>query len=99
MIRMSKTLSNGDLAVINFDYSESCHNVYKHFSVERNDKKSTLTWLKKYLKDTIPSIISANTYFWHSSSTARSRRYNEEKRENEVKDFFLENGFTEYKDK
>lgn len=40
----------------------------------------------------IPSIISANTYFWASASNASSRRRNEEKRQKEVFDFFLSLG-------
>ena len=91
---MKKTMPNGDLAVISFEYRETCHNVYKHFGVERNDKVSNMVWLKKCLNGDIPSIISANTYFWHSNTSASSRRYTEKKRESEVQFYFEKNGFT-----
>ena len=94
MIRMKKTMPNGDLAVISFEYRETCHNVYKHFGVERNDKVSNMVWLKKCLNGDIPSIISANTYFWHPNTSASSRRYTEKKRESEVQFYFEKNGFT-----
>ncbi|NLT51945.1 MAG: hypothetical protein GXX85_13630 [Ignavibacteria bacterium] len=41
----------------------------------------------------IPSILTANTYFWNSANSASSRRYCEEKRQNEVASFFSEIGF------
>lgn len=80
---------------VDFEYSESCTNVYKHFSVAINNKNSNFTGLKKYLKklDAIPSIIAANCYFWHPSSSASCRRYNESKRENEVREYFESEGF------
>lgn len=43
-----KTWTKGELEV-NFEYSESCRNVYKHFQVWRNGKKSNITAIKKLL--------------------------------------------------
>src|SRR4051812_45979281 len=37
---------------------------------------------------TLPIILTANTYFWNSSSTSASRRFCEEKRQSEVLEFF-----------
>lgn len=41
----------------------------------------------------IPEILTANTYFWKSSQSASGRRSNEIKRQNQVSEFFKENGF------
>lgn len=35
----------------------------------------------------IPSIVTANTYFWSPNGSASSRRSNEERRNNEINDF------------
>jgi hypothetical protein len=35
--------------VINFSYSESCHNVYKHCEITRNGKRSNITAVRKAL--------------------------------------------------
>lgn len=42
---------------------------------------------------TLPSIFTANTYFWTPSSNASGRRRNEEKRQSEVAEFFKSIGF------
>lgn len=42
----------------------------------------------------IPSIVSANTYFWSPSGAASSRRRNEEKRRAEVESFLTECGLS-----
>ena len=44
---------------------------------------------------TIPSIISANTYFWKASGSSSQRRSNEERHANTVRDFFTSQGFEE----
>lgn len=85
---------NNELVTIFFDYTESCHNVYKHFNVMRGEKCTTSAWLKKFLSAELPYIIGANTYFWHPSSSASERRYNERKRLDEVSEFFKDQGFT-----
>lgn len=41
----------------------------------------------------IPSILTANTYFWTPSTNASDRRKNEEKKLNEVASFFETLGF------
>lgn len=90
-------LQNEKLAVVEFSYSESCHNVYKKFSVEINGKKSNIVGLRKFLsfENEMPSIITANTYFWHPSANSGGRRYNEAKREQEALAYFLKEGFVE----
>jgi|ERR1044072_8806329 hypothetical protein len=42
---------------------------------------------------TMPDILTANTYFWHPSGSASGRRYNENKRVSEVREFFASLGF------
>lgn len=42
----------------------------------------------------IPSILTANTYFWSPSGSADGRRRCEEKRQSEVAAFFQSAGFT-----
>jgi hypothetical protein len=37
----------GETITVEFDYSESCKNVYKSLSVYRDDKKSNVSTLKK----------------------------------------------------
>lgn len=44
---------------------------------------------------TIPSIISANTYFWKPSGSATGRGSNEEPHTNAARAFFTPQGFTE----
>jgi hypothetical protein len=79
---------------VKFTYEESCANVYKHFTVTINGKKSNIKGLEKYLNDKdYPSILTANTYFWHSGNTASWRRSNEEKRNGEVYDYFTKENF------
>lgn len=41
----------------------------------------------------IPSIMTANTYFWKPASSATARKANEKKRTNEVASFLKELGF------
>ena len=41
----------------------------------------------------LPNILTANTYFWASSSTANGRRKNEERNISTVVSFFPELGF------
>lgn len=43
---------------------------------------------------TLPSILTANTYFWSPSGSADGRRRSEEKRQSEVASFFQSAGFT-----
>lgn len=45
------------------------------------------------MKNQLPSILTANTYFWQPSSSASQRRRNEERKIGEVYDFFKSNGF------
>ena len=83
-----------DIVQVLFEYRETAHNVYKHFTVLRNGNKSTVTWLKKYLSQTdIPSIIGSNTYFWKPSPNASGRRRNEKKRNDEIIRFFVKENF------
>lgn len=44
----------------------------------------------------VPTIITANTYFWTSSASASGRRYSEEKKHNEVREFLLACGLEEF---
>lgn len=94
MLEMGKTVDGKEIRV-KFSYEESCNNVYKHFQVEVNGKKSNVKGLKKYLSnpDSIPGIISANTYFWNSGNCASWRRSNEVKRMNEVETWLISEGF------
>ena len=41
----------------------------------------------------IPSILTANTFYWSPSNIASGRRRNEEKRQEEVSNFFKALGF------
>lgn len=72
-----------------FDYSESCRNVYKTFTVHKNGKKSNIRGLEKFLATTHPSILTQNTYFWNPSTSAGGRRHNESRRNSEVEDYFF----------
>lgn len=42
---------------------------------------------KNAIKINIPNIITANTYFWHSASSASTRRYNEKGYQGQIDDF------------
>jgi hypothetical protein len=82
------------LVEIEFTYSESCRNVYKHFSVYRNGKKSNIRGLLRFLENkNYPEILTQNCYFWHPASVANMRRRNEEKRNDEVVEYFISEGF------
>ena len=78
-----------------FGYGESCRHVYKDFRVFRNGKKSNIKGLQKYLKSDYPKILTAKCFFWTPSQNAYGRRNNEAKRDIEVYDFFMSEGFTE----
>jgi hypothetical protein len=80
---------------IDFNYSESCKNVYKHFTVYKNGSKSNATTIKKFCPD-LPEICTASTYFWNSGRSASSRRNNEIRRQEEVENYFLSKGFSAY---
>lgn len=72
-----------------FDYRESTRNVYKTFQVFINGKKSNIRGLQNHISTTPPQILTANTYFWTPSANAGGRRRNEERRNNEVYDYFI----------
>lgn len=77
-----------------FSYWETCGNVYTEKSVWKNGNKSTLPAFARASGRTaedIPYILTANTYFWSSSSSASGRRYNEAKRESEIESFMIDN--------
>jgi hypothetical protein len=83
--------------VVNWDWSESCRNVYKRFEVFINGKKSNLTGLKNWVDtESIPDIVSANTYFWSPGGSASNRRSNERRRTQEGIDWLETNGFRRY---
>ena len=83
--------------VVVWDWSESCRNVYKTFNVFINGKKSNIIGLKKWVDpDTIPDIITANTYFWTPGGSASSRRSNERRRTAEGIEWLESNGFAQY---
>lgn len=42
-----------------------------------------------------PEILTANTYFWHSGGSASHRRSNEERRKQEVAQFFRQIGLVD----
>ena len=84
---------NSVVVEVEFDYSESCRNVYKTFKVYINNKKSNVKGLLKYVSNEVPNILTANTYFWNSCSNAASRRSNEQRKMNEVEQFFLSENF------
>lgn len=44
-------IANRDGVVARFDYSESCHNVYKTLEITRNGKRSNITALRKFFTD------------------------------------------------
>jgi hypothetical protein len=92
----SKTTEKAQITV-SFSYEESCKNVYKHFGVVINGKNSNIKGLRRFLTnpDNAPDILTANTYFWHSCSSAPGRRSNENKRMNQVRAYFITEGFTE----
>ena len=49
---------------------------------------SAITFAEKnQIKINIPDIVTANTYFWTSSSNASSRRSNEKRRQGEIDGF------------
>jgi len=79
---------------ITFDYSESCHNVYKHFEVFKNGSKSNIKGLEKFLESTPPDILTAKTYFWSPSCNASGRRYNENRHNGSAESFFITEKFS-----
>jgi len=92
-MKFRKEVNGKEIEVI-FNYEESCSHVYKTFKVYINGSKSNVKGLLKYLEyKELPEILTANTYFWHPGSNAAWRRSNEEKRNGEVYDFFIKNGF------
>lgn len=44
-------------------------------------------------KEDLPEILTANTYYWRGSGCARSRRSNEDRRHEQVRDFFSQFDF------
>lgn len=92
-MKAEKTINNVKIEVI-YDWEESCNHVYKTFEVYLNDKKSNIQGLRKFLtsKDT-PQILTVNTYHWRPASSAWKRRSNEKNRVEEIKQFFLNEGF------
>lgn len=92
-MKFKKEVNGNEIEVI-FDYQESCNYVYKTFKVYINDCKSNIKGLLKYLdyKD-LPEILTKNTFYWSPGSKAAWRRSNEKKRNGEVYDFLLKNGF------
>lgn len=83
--------------VVVWDWSESCRNVYKTFNVFINGKKSNITGLKNWVDpESIPDIISANTYFWTPGGSASGRRSNERRRTNEGIEWLESQGFAQY---
>ncbi len=78
-----------------FNYSESCHNVYRTFNVFANGKKSNRKALDKFVKSEYPAVITSNTYFWSPSSSASGRRSNEKRIDKTVEQFFNAEGFAE----
>lgn len=76
------------LIEVDFNYDESCHNVYKHFSVSINHKGTNIKGLIKFIPESeIPKICTQNTYFWTPGRNAASRRRNEERHINEFEAF------------
>jgi len=80
---------------VEFNYSESCRNVYKSVGYAIDGRSTNLTGAKKFFDspENIPGIIRANTYFWTPGGNTSARRSNERYRENEVKDWLKSEGF------
>lgn len=92
-MKFRKIVNEKEIEVI-FNYEESCSHVYKTFKVYIDGNKSNVKGLLKYLEDKeLPEILQKNTFYWSPSSKAASRRSNEKKRNGEVYDFFIKNGF------
>ena len=86
--------SEKNVVEVQFDYSESCKNVYKTFCVKINGKNSNRKGLDKYLTDKdYPSILTKNTWFWNPCGSAGERRRSEIKKNAEVREFFERNKF------
>ena len=75
-----------------FHYRETCGNVYLTKKIYRNGNKSTVTaYAKASGQDVSDSILTCNTYFWYSGSSAGQRRSNERKRNNELEGYMIDN--------
>lgn len=94
MIKAKKSISGKNIEV-RFDWDESCKHVYKTFNVYIDSKKSNIKGLIKHLiNKAYPSILTAQTYFWKPALSANCRRRNESNRCEEVRQYFLSEGFT-----
>jgi hypothetical protein len=65
--------------------------VYLTKKVHRNGQKSTVNAYAKATQQEVPDILRANTYFWHPAGAAWQRRRNEEKRNEELAEFEVDN--------
>jgi len=93
MITAKKIIQRNEIEV-RFDWNESCQHVYKTFDVFINSKKSNIRGLTKYLSNkSYPSILTVSTYFWKPAQGAWRRRSNEKTRCDEVRQYFLKEGF------
>jgi len=95
MIKFNENIKK--LATVEFEYSESCSNIYKRFYVSIDGKRSNIVGLKKFLidSDDIPYIVTANTYFWTPRGDAAIRRFREDKRREEVYFWLRREGFSD----
>lgn len=76
------------LIEVDFNYDESCHNVYKHFSVSINHKGSNIKGLIKFIPESeIPSIFIEKTFFWTPGASSKNRRANERRHAKTFEEF------------
>lgn len=92
-MKFQKVTPENVLIEVSFDYQETCHNVYKHFTTFINGKKSNAKGLAKYLTAALPDICTASTYYRHPRPNASGRRSDEGLYLSEVKNFFTDQGF------
>jgi len=87
---------DGKKVKVAFDYRETFNNVYKHFRVFIDDKRSNVKSLYKlfgYKKEDLPGIFLTNTYFWSGKCNSMSRIINQARKELEVKNWLIKEGF------
>jgi hypothetical protein len=87
-----KVINNQKIEV-SFIYEESCKHIYKHFTVNINEKNSNIIGLKKYLSTPYPEILTKNFYFCKPSLASTCRRKNEIVVTKIVKDYFISEKF------
>lgn len=93
MITAKKNV-NGNEVEVKFEYVETCKVVYKTLKVFINKKRSNIRGLRKHLNNqNYPRIIEVSTFYWKPGRSSRARIRRETITMEEVKKYFIEEGF------